>query len=249
MATATVATERSKSAARRFEGRPVEALAWAAERFPGGVTFATGLRRRGLRDHRPDRAPRAADRPVHARHRPAVPRDLRALAQARGSATASRSARCARRRPSPSRRWRTASGCGSATPTAAASCARSSPLRAGARRLRRVDHRDPPRPDARARGARGRRARREASASSRSTRSSRWTHDDVWALPARARRARTTRCTSRATQHRLPALHVPGRGPARTRAPAAGAARQDRMRPACPSRADRPAAPRRPEGD
>ncbi len=43
MATATVATGELESAAERFEGRPVEALAWAAERFPKGVAFSTGF--------------------------------------------------------------------------------------------------------------------------------------------------------------------------------------------------------------
>ena len=43
MATATVATGEIQGAAQRFEGRPVEALAWAAARFPKGVTFSTGF--------------------------------------------------------------------------------------------------------------------------------------------------------------------------------------------------------------
>jgi phosphoadenosine phosphosulfate reductase len=43
LATATVATGEIESAAERFEGRPVEALAWAAARFPKGVTFSTGF--------------------------------------------------------------------------------------------------------------------------------------------------------------------------------------------------------------
>jgi len=38
-----VATDEIESAARRYEDRPVEALAWAAERFPGGTTFSTGF--------------------------------------------------------------------------------------------------------------------------------------------------------------------------------------------------------------
>jgi thioredoxin-dependent adenylylsulfate APS reductase len=43
LATQTVATGEIDSAAQRFEGRPVEALAWAAERFPKRVTFSTGF--------------------------------------------------------------------------------------------------------------------------------------------------------------------------------------------------------------
>ena len=43
MATVTIGTGEIDSAARRFEGRPVEALAWAAERFPKRVTFSTGF--------------------------------------------------------------------------------------------------------------------------------------------------------------------------------------------------------------
>lgn len=43
MATETVATGEIESAAARFEGQPVEALAWAAERFPKRVSFSTGF--------------------------------------------------------------------------------------------------------------------------------------------------------------------------------------------------------------
>jgi phosphoadenosine phosphosulfate reductase len=43
VATATVAAGEIQGAAQRFEGRPVEALAWAAARFPKGVTFSTGF--------------------------------------------------------------------------------------------------------------------------------------------------------------------------------------------------------------
>jgi phosphoadenylyl-sulfate reductase (thioredoxin) len=43
LATETVATGEIDSAARRFEGRPVEALAWAAGRYPKRVTFSTGF--------------------------------------------------------------------------------------------------------------------------------------------------------------------------------------------------------------
>ena len=43
MATVTIGTREIDGAARRFEGRPVEALAWAAERFPKRVTFSTGF--------------------------------------------------------------------------------------------------------------------------------------------------------------------------------------------------------------
>jgi phosphoadenosine phosphosulfate reductase len=43
VATQTVATGEIESAAGRFEGRPVEALAWAAERFPKGVAFSIGF--------------------------------------------------------------------------------------------------------------------------------------------------------------------------------------------------------------
>jgi len=43
LATEAVATGEIDSAARRFEGRPVDALVWAAERFPRRVTFSTGF--------------------------------------------------------------------------------------------------------------------------------------------------------------------------------------------------------------
>ena len=43
MATVTIGTGEIDGAARRFEGRPVDALAWAAERFPKRVTFSTGF--------------------------------------------------------------------------------------------------------------------------------------------------------------------------------------------------------------
>jgi len=43
LATAALATDEIEGAAQRYEGKPVEALAWAAERFPDGATFSTGF--------------------------------------------------------------------------------------------------------------------------------------------------------------------------------------------------------------
>ena len=168
------------AAARALEGEsPAEILAWAA------ATCATAdvrdrLRRRRLRDHRSDRARAAADRRVHARYRPAVPRDLRAVAARSRRATASRSARCARRTPSSSKPRTTARRCGRASRIAAASSARSCRCATRSPGSTRGSPRSAAtRPPERA-SARGRRARSRSSASSRSTRSSAWTHDDVW---------------------------------------------------------------------
>ena len=107
---------------------------------------------------------------------------------------------------------------GSASPTAAARSARSSRCAGRSRAasawisaIRRDQTAGP-------RGGARRRARPPLRRSSRSTRSRAGRTRDVWALPARARRAREPAARAGLPQHRLPALHEPGRcrrGPAR----------------------------------
>ena len=82
------------------------------------------LRRRRLRPRPPDRVGASSDRRLHARHRPALPRDLRALAAPRAalrdhdSRRAARADRRASRPPASGRRS------GNATPIGAAACGR-----------------------------------------------------------------------------------------------------------------------------
>ena len=236
MATETVATGEIESAAARFEGQPVEALAWAAERFPERVTFATGFGAEGcviidlIARHR-------ARRSTSSRSTPACcsPRPTRSGAGSR-SATALtiRAVRpgADRRR---SRRRRTASGCGSATPTAAARCARWSRC-AGAR-----GHATPgsPRSAATRRPTARRRASSSgtsASASSRSTRSSRWTHDGRLGATCASTTCPTNPLHDAGLpEHRLPAVHEPGRRGRRPARRPLARAPEDRVRPARPS--------------
>ena len=83
-----------RTASRALEGEaPAEILAWASGERRPAADVRDRLRRRGLRDHRSDRAREAADRSVHARYRRCCsPRPTRCGAGSR-RATASRSAR------------------------------------------------------------------------------------------------------------------------------------------------------------
>ncbi len=186
------------------------------------------LRRRGHGAHRPDRAPRAADRDLHARHR--------AAAGARRYALIDRVRAALRRCPSTStsRDHARARGASCATTastrsTTASSCARPAARSARSSRCaralagkRRLDHRPAPRAvgDAQRAAARGvRRGARPAEVQ-----------------PAgrldRGRRLGTTSAridvpVQRAarpglSEHRLRALHARRRSRARTSAPAAG---------------------------
>ena len=225
------------AAADRFEGRPpVEVLAWAAERFARRVVFATGFGAEGcvlvdlIARHQ------LRHRRLHARHRPAVPRDLRALAAARGALRPRDPGGAPRQTRRGAGRSATATRSGSASPTAAARCARSSRSR---RRSRAATPGSPPSAATRRPIARPARVvERDArfTASSRSTRSCPGRAADVWAY-VREHDVPTNPLHERGLpEHRLPAVHEPRRrrrGPARR--PLARP-REDRVRAARPLR-------------
>ena len=163
------------------------------------AVLASELRRRGHGADRPDRAARAADRHVHARHRPPAGGDARADRSRARASTASpidvllpgrrahRVVRAHERRQRVLRQRRAAQSCCAIRKTRAAARARW---------------------PARARGSPGLRRAQSVTRSELASRSSTprtalpkfnpladWSDDDVWALHPRARTFRTTRCT------------------------------------------------------
>ena len=212
-------------------GSAEEILRWAADRFAPRLTFATSL---GIEDCVvTDLIARAlaAGRALHARHRPAVPGNLRAVDADRGAVRRDDPRGAARRTPSRSRRGTKGRRCGSASPIAAAICGRCSRC---ARRSPNYDawitaiRRDqtPERANAPVVGWDGRFGLVKVNPLVR------WTFDEVRAYVARARGAVQPAPRSELPEHRLHAVHEPGR--ARRGSAVGPLARQgkDRVRPA-----------------
>ena len=182
------------------------------------------LRRRGLRARRPHRPPPAAHRHLHPRHRPALPRDLRAVAQARSDATASPSAPCARSSALDEQAARHGDALWEREPDRCCALRKVAPLR---RRLRGFDawitaiRRDQ---------TRGPRDEPRSSSTTRSFGLVKvnplvgWTSAGRLGVPAASTTCPTTRCTSRATRASAAGPARARSRRARTRAPAAGAA-------------------------
>ena len=210
----------------RLEGEgPGAILRWAASRYGASSRVRHRLRCRGLRDHRPRRAREASEnRHLHARHRRAVPRDVRAVASPRGALRHHDPRRFPSRRSS-SKRSHTARSCGSASRIGVARSARCSRSSASSR----ASMAGSPRSGAEQTADRANAAVVESDRKfglikvnpARVT----WTHDDVWAHLY----ARTTCPTNVLHERGYPSIGCqpctwPRCNPARTRTPVAGAA-------------------------
>ena len=164
-----------RTRARSCRGRP--------RRFAPRLAFATGFGPEGCVLIDLIARPPPAGRRLHARHRPALPRDLRRSGGGSRSATAS-TIRAVR--PGADRRRRrrapTASASGSATPDRCCALRKVAPLARRPAGQRRLDQRHPPRPDARRAPTRACSSTTPRTAWSRSTRS----------RPGRATRSGTT---------------------------------------------------------
>ena len=175
------------------EGQPVlEILRWASERLGPRLTrHGFGAEGCVLID---DRAGRRCRSTCYARHRRAVPRDLRAVAPARGDATAITIRAVRPEHTIDAQALVTARRCGRAIRIAAARCARSARCarrsRASTRGSPAIRREQTPERADRA----GRRARPASSACSRSTRSSRGPTTTCGRTSTRTT-SRTTSCT------------------------------------------------------
>ena len=207
----------------RLAGRsPEEILCWASGRFAHRLAFATGFGPEGLGASRPHRPPSPSRRRLHPRHRPLLPRDLRALAAARGALRLHHSSRAPRA-------FRGGAG---RAPRRCALGPRARSLllppqgRAPRRRPRAprgVDQRHSRRPDPGPRGgARG--GARSPPRPREGQPPPRLVERRRVGLPPRPRRAHEPPPRAGLPQHRMLALHEPRRLRAKTPAPAAGAA-------------------------